>query len=171
MRIELDRLEEEGDNFSRRYEPGELALDDDEVGLVEPAEVSGRIRRDGREVELSGELRAKIKTACDRCLQPVNLSIGAEFKERFVPAVSWRAEQQHELQEEDLNLAVFDGEAIEMDDLVREEILLAVPAHVLCREDCKGLCPVCGIDRNQSGCQCEKKANDSRWQGLENLRF
>ncbi len=150
MRIDLDRLEQEGGNFSRTYEPGELALDDDEVGLVEPAEVSGRVRRDDKEVELSGELRAKIKTACDRCLQAVNLTIGAEL---------------------DLNLAVFDGEAIELDDLVREEILLAVPAHVLCREDCKGLCPVCGIDRNQRGCQCEKKANDSRWQGLENLRF
>ena len=170
MRIELDRLEEEGGTFSRTYEPGELSLDDDEVGLVEPAEVSGGVRRDGREVELSGRLHAKIKTACDRCLQPVNLSIAAEFKERFVPAVSWRAEQQHELQEEDLNLAVFDGEAIELDDLVREEILLAVPAHVLCREDCKGLCPVCGIDRNQGSCQCETKATDSRWQGLENLR-
>jgi len=171
MRIELDRLEQDGGKFSRTYEPGELPLDDDEVGLVEPAEVSGRIRRDGKEVELSGELHAKIKTACDRCLQPVNLSIGAEFKERFVSAVSWRAEQQHELQEEDLNLAVFDGEAIEVDELVREEILLAVPAHVLCREDCKGLCPVCGIDRNQTSCQCETKGTDSRWQGMENLRF
>lgn len=171
MRIELDRLEQDGGKFSRTYEPGELSLDDDEVGLVEPAEVSGRIRRDGKEVELSGELHAKIKTACDRCLQPVNLSIGAEFKERFVPAVSWRAEQQHELQEEDLNLAVFDGEAIEVDELVREEILLAVPAHVLCREDCRGLCPVCGIDRNQTSCQCETKGTDSRWQGMENLRF
>src|SRR5258708_3493036 len=171
MRIELDRLEQEGGKFSRTYGPDELSLDDDEVGLVEPAEVSGRVRRDGKEVELSGELRAKIKTACDRCLQPVNLSIGAEFKERFIPEVSWRAEQQHELQEEDLNLAVFDGEAIELDDLVREEILLAVPAHVLCCEDCKGLCPVCGIDRNQGSCQCEARETDSRWQGLENLRF
>jgi uncharacterized protein len=170
MRIELDRLEQE-DRFSRTYEPGELSLDDDEVGLVDPAEVSGRVKRDGNEVELSGELRARIQTACDRCLQPVSLAIGAEFKERFVPAVRWRAEEQHELQEEDLNLAVFDGEGLELDDLVREEILLAVPAHVLCREDCAGLCPVCGIDRNQGSCQCETKATDSRWQGLENLRF
>jgi uncharacterized protein len=171
MRIELDRLEEHGGKFSRTYEIGELSLDDTEVRLVKPAEVSGRVRRDGKEVELRGELHARIETACDRCLQPVELSIRAEFKERFVPAVSWRAEQQHELQEEDLNLAVFDGEAIEMDDLVREEILLAVPGHILCREDCRGLCPVCGIDRNQGSCQCEPGGTESRWQGLENLRF
>ncbi len=171
MRIELDRLEEDGGKFSRTYEIGELSLDDNEVRLVEPAEVSGRIGRDGKEIELRGQLRAKLKTACDRCLEPVELSICPEFRERFVPAVSWRAEEQHELQEEDLNLAVFDGEAIELDDLVREEILLAVPAHVLCREDCQGLCPVCGIDRNQGSCQCEARETDSRWQGLENLRF
>ena len=53
-------------------------------------------------------------------------------------------EEQHELQAEDLNLAVFDGEAIELDDLVREEILLAVPGHVLCSEECKGCVPICG---------------------------
>lgn len=170
MRIELDGLEELGGTFSRTYEIGELSLDDTEVRLVEPAEVSGRISRDGKEVELRGELQAKIQTACDRCLQPVELSVRAEFKERFVPAVNWRAEPQHELQDEDLNLAVFDGEAIELDDLVREEILLAIPGHVSCREDCRGLCPVCGIDRNRGSCQCETRETDSRWQGLGNLR-
>jgi uncharacterized protein len=75
------------------------------------------------------------------------------------------------LREEDLNLAVFDGEAIELDDLVREEILLAVPAHVLCRHECQGLCPVCGIDRNQGSCQCETTETDSRWQGLKELQM
>jgi uncharacterized protein len=170
MRIELDRLETDGGKFSQTYEIGELSLDD-EVRLVEPAEVRGRFRREAKEVELRGEVQGKIATACDRCLQPVELLIRSEFRERFVPAVSWRAEQQHELQEEDLNLAVFDGEAIELDDLVREEILLAAPGHVFCREDCQGLCPTCGIDRNRSSCQCETRETDSRWEGLENLRF
>ncbi len=171
MRIELDRLEELGGKFSRLYEVGELSLDDTEVRLVEPPEIRGRVRRDGKEVELSGELHAKIETACDRCLKPVEFAIRSEFAERFVPAVSWRAEEQHELREEDLNLAVFDGEAIELDDVVREGILLAMPSHVLCREDCKGLCPVCGIDRNQGSCQCESKEIDSRWEGLKELRM
>ena len=75
------------------------------------------------------------------------------------------------MREEDLNLAVFDGAAIELDDLVREEILLALPGHVLCREDCKGLCPVCGIDRNLSGCRCESKETDARWQKLKDFQM
>jgi uncharacterized protein len=170
MRIELERLEQDSGRFSQTYESGELSLDDAELKLIEPAEIRGQIRRKGSEVELRGEIKGKVAANCDRCLQPVELPINSEFKERFVPAVSWKAEPQHELQEDDLNLAVFDGEAIELDDLVREEIMLALPGHVLCREDCKGLCPVCGIDRNRSTCECETARIDSRWEGLKDLQ-
>jgi uncharacterized protein len=171
MRIELDRLETEDGKFSRVYAVGDLVLGDEEVRLIEPAEISGHARRTGRAVELRGKLQAKLETVCGRCLQPVEVPISTDFTERFVRAVSWAADEQHELQEDDLNLAVFDGEGIELDDLLREEILLAVPANVLCREDCQGLCPICGIDRNLGSCPCEAKEIDSRWQGLENLRF
>ena len=170
MRLELEKLEEESGKFARVYETNELPLDSD-VWLVEPAEVRGRIRRDGKEVELRGKLDTKLEVMCGRCLQPVQLPIAAEFKERFVRAVSWAAEEQHELQAEDLNVAVFDGEGIELDDLVREELLLALPANVLCREDCRGLCPTCGIDRNLRDCQCESEEGDSRWQALKELQM
>jgi uncharacterized protein len=170
MRLELEKLEEEGGKFARVYETNELPLDS-EITLVEPAEVRGRIRRDGKEVELRGKLDTKLEVVCGRCLQPVQLPIATEFKERFVRAVSWAAEEQHELQAEDLNVAVFDGEGIELDDLVREELLLALPANVLCREDCRGLCPTCGIDRNLSDCQCESGEGDSRWQALKELQM
>jgi uncharacterized protein len=169
MRIELDKLEEDGGKFARVYDVSELPLDDAEVRLVEPGEVSGRVRRDGNEVVLRGKLHAKLEAVCGRCLKPVELPISTEFTERFVPAVSWAAEDQHELRQEDLNLAVFDGEAIELDELVREELLLAVPVNVLCGQECKGLCPVCGIDRNLSNCQCESNEIDSRWEKLKHL--
>lgn len=171
MQIALDKLKESGGTFAHVYDARELQLDDAEVRLVEAGEVSGRVRRDGNEVVLQGKLHAKLEVVCGRCLQPVELPVTAEFNERFVRAVSWAAEDQHELQEEDLNLAVFDGEAIELDDLVREELLLAVPVNVLCSEDCRGLCPNCGIDRNLKSCQCEDNEIDSRWQELKHLRF
>jgi uncharacterized protein len=169
MRIELDKLEEHGGKFAHLYDVSELQLDDAEVRLVEPGEVSGRVRRDGNEVVLRGKLDAKLEVVCGRCLKPVELPISTEFTERFVRAVSWAAEDQHELREEDLNVAVFDGEAIDLDDLVREELLLAVPVNVLCGEGCQGLCPVCGIDRNLSNCLCESNEIDSRWEKLKHL--
>ncbi len=169
MRIELDKLEEHGGKFTRLYEANELSLDDPEVRLVEPAQVSARVRLEGKDAELQGKLLAKLEVVCGRCLQPVELPVSAEFHERFVRAVSWASEEQHEVQAEDLNISVFDGEAIELDDVVREELLLAVPVNVLCREDCRGLCPICGIDRNMSSCQCEISEIDSRWQKLKEL--
>ena len=171
MRIELDKLEEQGGKFAQVYEANELPLDEPDIRLLEPAEVCGRIHRDGKEVELRGRLHTKLEVVCDRCLKPVELPLVTEFKERFVRAVNWAAEEQHELQAEDLDLAVFDGEGIELDDLVREELLLAVPVNVLCREDCRGLCPVCGIDRNLSDCQCQTSEIDARWEKLKELQM
>jgi uncharacterized protein len=171
MRIELDKLEERGGKFTRLYEANDLPLDDPEVRLIGPAEVSGRLQREGNEVALRGRLKSKLEVVCGRCLRPVELPIAADFSERFVRAVSWAAEEQHELQAEDLNISVFDGEGIELDDLVREELLLAVPVNVLCREDCQGLCPICGTDRNLNPCQCEVDEIDSRWQKLKELQM
>jgi len=169
MRIELEKLEESG-KFSRTYEIDQLAFDEYELRLIEPVSVEGRIRRKAEEVELRGKLHTKVAVACGRCLKSVELPIDVEFAERFTPAVSWKDEEQHELSEKDLNLAAFDGEAIELDDLVREEIILALPGHVLCDGACRGLCPTCGADLNAASCDCTSKQIDSRWEKLKDLR-
>ena len=171
MRIEFEKLEENAGKFSRVYAPEQLVFEESELLITEPVMVRVQARRRNGEVELRGELHTKASTPCGRCLKPVELPIDLRFAERFVPAVSWRNEQQYELEQEDLNVAVFDGEGIELDDLIKEEILLAVPGHVLCREDCRGLCPVCGRDRNLESCECESKQIDSRWGKLKDLRF
>lgn len=171
MRIEIDKLQELDGKLSEVYETDELPLGETDVRLSAPAKVQGRIRREGNEVQLRGRLDAEIEVACGRCLNAVSLPIHSLFAERFVPAVKWRDEEQHELEPEDLNLAVFNGESIDLDEIVREQILLAVPAHVLCREDCQGLCPVCGANGNLQTCQCEEKETDSRWQKLKELQM
>jgi uncharacterized protein len=171
MRIDVEKLDEAGGKFSRTYQPDDLRFDEHDLTLIEPVIVDGRIRRKGVEVELHGNLRAKVAVACGRCLKSVELPIEVVFTERFTPAVSWKHEEQHELSEEDLDLSAFDGEGIELDDLVREEIMLAMPGHVLCSEECKGLCPDCGIDFNTGSCDCATRRIDSRWDKLKELRF
>lgn len=170
MRLELENLEKGGE-FAHVYQPEALALEESELRLITPAEVRGRVRRKGEDVELTGTVRAAVELLCARCLKPVAVPIDAEFAERFVTAVSWRSEEQHELASEDLNLSVFDGRSIDLDQLVREEIVLAAPEQVLCREDCKGLCPTCGIDLNASACECDTRQIDSRWEKLKDIRF
>ena len=170
MRLELENLAKDG-SFAHVYAPDELVLGEQDLRLVEPARIEGRARRKAEEVQITGTLTTTVETPCARCLKSVLLPIRVEFSERFVTAVSWQAEVQHELASEDLNLSVFDGETIELDELVREEIELATPVQVFCREDCPGLCPVCGGDRNLKACECGTQEIDSRWEQLKDLRF
>ncbi|HEX8922577.1 MAG TPA: DUF177 domain-containing protein [Pyrinomonadaceae bacterium] len=167
MRIELDRLEETGDSFAHVYEPEEIVLDEEHVRLIEPPTVEGRVRKSGREVRVTGQLSARAEVDCDRCLKTVALPVEAAFDVAYVPVEDYRASEAAELQEEDLSLSVFDGETIDVDELVREQLLLALPARALCGEQCKGLCPTCGADRNTNPCDCQASEIDPRWAGLK----
>jgi len=170
MRIELENPKEPEQRFSQSLEAGELAFEESELRLIEPVRIAGQIRRKSGELEISGELHTNAALPCARCLKEVELPIDVQFAERFVAGVSWRNEEQHELSREDLDLGLA-GEAIELNDLVKEEILLAVPGHVLCSESCKGICPACGVDKNSSDCNCENRQVDARWEKLKDLRF
>jgi uncharacterized protein len=170
MRLELENLAKDR-RFAHTYQSHDLSLEDADLRLIAPAEVLGELRRKGDEVELIGSLTTTLETVCARCLKPVAIPFSADFDERFVTAVSWRGEEQHELVSDDLNLSILDGTAIDLDQLVCEQLLLAKPAQTLCREDCQGLCPVCGADRNASACKCETQQVDSRWEKLKDLRF
>jgi uncharacterized protein len=171
MRIELDKLEDKGGSFAHIYQPEELALDEEGVRLTVAPEVSGRVKREGQQVRLRGKIAAQAEVDCDRCLTSISVPVSTEFDVKYVPATDYEAEDTAELQAEDLNVAVFDGHTIDLDDLTREQVLLALPMHALCREECKGLCPICSINKNNDACQCEPTEVDTRWEALKNLRF
>ena len=105
----------------------------------------------------------------DRCLKPVEIPVDSRFKLEYVTAEDYEAQKAAELTEEDLDLSIFDGEVIDIDELVTEELLLAIPDHVLCNESCKGICSGCGVDRNLVDCGCRPTEVDPRWAGLEKL--
>ena len=169
MRIEIASLEGGKGAFAHAYAPGELDLNDERVKLVEAPAISGGIRQKGGRVHVGGRVTARVEVECDRCLKLVGLPIDSHFKLEYVTAEDYRAQQAVELTEEDLDLSVFDGEAIDIDELVTEEILLAVPDHVLCSESCKGMCAVCGVDKNSAECGCETREVDPRWAELKGL--
>jgi DUF177 domain-containing protein len=169
MRIELVSLEGAKGEFTHAYAPGELFLEDGRLRLLEPPTVSGQIRPEGRRAHVTGRVAARVQVDCDRCLKPVELPVDSKFKLEYVSAEDYQAQQAIELTEDDLDLSVFDGEVIDIDELVTEELLLAVPDHVLCQDNCKGLCPNCGADRNLAECDCKTAEVDPRWAGLKEL--
>jgi uncharacterized protein len=169
MRIEVDQLESSGKAFAHTYEPEELILDEERARLLEPPHIRGSASRKGNEVRLRGQLTARAEVDCDRCLRSIAVPIETEFDVTYIPASEYAEKETAELQAEDLLLSVYEDDAVDVDEIVREQILLALPARALCAEDCKGFCPVCGTNRNTNACQCEEKETDPRWTALKDL--
>ena len=170
MRVELENLEGGKGEFAHVYQPDELNPIDERVQLTEPAAVNGRVRVAGNEVFVNGHIDTRAKVECDRCLQPVELPVNTDFALDYIRGADYESNAAAELTEADMSVSVFDGDAIDIDEIVKEQILLTVPTRTLCREDCKGICPECGIDRNTGECSCVTDNTDPRWAALKNLK-
>lgn len=173
MQIELASLEGGKGTFAHTYLPSELDLQDEWVRLLVPPVVSGQIRSEASRVKVNGIVAAKLQLECDRCLKPIEFPVDSRFELKYVTRADYQAQKAAEptleLSEEDLDLTVFEGEVIDLDELVREELLLSVPTHLICQESCKGVCPACGADRNITECRCGEEVFDPRWAGLKKL--
>jgi uncharacterized protein len=169
MRFELANLEGGKGAFSHTYAAGDLVLDDDRLVLVEPPTVSGEIRQRNGRVKVTGRVKTRVQVECDRCLQLIELPINSQFMLEYVTAEAYQAQQAVELTQDDLDLSIFDGEAIDIDELVKEELLLALPDHLLCSENCNGICAKCGAIKNLAECGCDTHEIDPRWAGLKDL--
>ena len=169
MRIELVNLERGRADFAHLYQPDELGPFDERVSLVGPAAVNGTVRMTGPEVFVNGHVKTRAAVECDRCLKQVELPVDADFELEYVTGPTYESSETAELTEDELSVSVFDGEAIDVDEIVKEQVMLAVPTRALCQPDCKGICPECGIDKNTGDCACETKEIDPRWAALKNL--
>ncbi|HET6853351.1 MAG TPA: DUF177 domain-containing protein [Pyrinomonadaceae bacterium] len=170
MRIELENLEGGKGGFAHVYQPDDLNPLDERIRLVEPVAVKGNVKLARALVQVNGHIYTRAQVECDRCLQPVELPVDADFALEYITGSDYESSEAAELTDEEMSVSVFDGEAIDVDEIVKEQILLAVPTRMLCREDCKGICPECGIDRNSGECACVTDDVDPRWAALKNLK-
>ena len=170
MRIELENLEGSKGEFARVYQPDDLNPVDERVGLIAQAAVNGKVRLSRNEVFVNGHIDTRAQVECDRCLKPVELPVNADFTLEYISGSEYESSQAAELTEAELSVSVFEGQALDVDEIVKEQILLAVPTRMLCREDCKGICPECGMDRNTGECNCVTNDIDPRWAALKNLK-
>lgn len=138
---------------------------EDEPRFAEPAVVEFAAALTGdRGVHVRGTIRAPLLLTCRRCLKDVREDVTVELDLLYDPGVEKEGEKEQVYRME--------AEAAELDlgPALREQLLLAVPAFPLCREDCRGLCPVCGIDRNEESCDCTLREPDARWDALRELK-
>ena len=143
-------------DFPRPFQDASWALDD--VGLT--------LEKDGDTVFIRGHLGARVPLTCGRCLEPYVVSVRPVVDARFVPSPGTRGEER-ELGAADLETDVYQHGALDLTALLETETSLALPMKPLCRDGCRGLCPVCGGNRNTTACACETRAPDPRWATLK----
>jgi uncharacterized protein len=162
--------EEEGLTIGHVYPEGEPKLRSDDMRIVARPDLKARVTRAGREVRLAGSVRANVEVDCGRCLSPVSFTVNESFDLFYIPPInSIGSDQELVLAEEDLIVGFYQGDVIDLDDLVREQIELAVPMTRLCSDGCRGLCQKCGANLNEGACGCAFDNIDPRWGALSDL--
>ena len=111
-----------------------------------------------------------IELRCSRCLEPLERHLEIAFDDVFVDASEEPTVTETEVAETELDESLVIGGSVDMSEVVREQILLAMPEQVYCKDDCKGLCPKCGGNRNLTDCSCADDETDPRWAALKDLK-
>lgn len=156
------------------------ALGGDHGAVVDGGEVDVEATADGTTVFVQGAVRGTIAIACSRCVTPVAVTLDERIRVTYVPvaelAPTTRAdaaaddEDGAEVGSDELDVLPYDGDHLDLTPLVREQFVLAVPYAPLCKDDCLGLCPQCGIDRNHGTCTCVRPA-DPRFVALAGMKL
>jgi len=146
------------------------------------------------EIRVTGRVRVRLQSECDRCLEAAEFPVDSSFELYYRPVADGylgvnannAARRGHRpekgsaaravrLEEKSLDageaeMGFYEGDGLELNDVLREFVLLALPMQRLCDENCKGICPACGQNRNQNECRCQIEAGDDRWAALKEIR-
>jgi uncharacterized protein len=162
------RLREGSDPLERTIVPGDLAAEED-YRVVAPVVLEATVAKDKAKVRIVGHASTTLELACSRCLDAYEVPVDARFDLLYLPVVEPSAEEEIEVREEDINTAFYKDGVIDLAELLHEQLYLMLPMKPLCRDDCQGLCPVCGANRNVTACSCEARWEDPRLAGLKAL--
>lgn len=168
--LDLHQLRGPRDHFDATYPEESFGGTDEDFRVASPVELSMDIeKRDRREVHVGGTVRATLEVPCSRCLEPIVWPVDARFDLRYLPASSHAGGPEEEVSEEDLGVASYEGDQLDLEQLIREQFYLALPMKALCGPECQGLCPECGTNLNVSRCACEHRWVDPRLAALGQL--
>ena len=170
MKVRLREIGDEPYTWSEEEQVSPSALDRPELLEIGPVAWSGQITRLDQGYLLRARISYDQTLACQRCLAAVTEPVAEEVELLVLRHEAGAEEEERELAEKDLGVLVVEGEELDLDPILHEQLQLNVPMRPLCREECAGLCPTCGADLNQGPCRCGPRAVDPRWEGLAVLR-
>jgi uncharacterized protein len=178
MLITLLDLEREPFSFDIAIPPAAIDYGS-EATQIGPLAVRGQaelLREHRGPKEIVADIRARahwsgtFEAPCARCLEPVRHTLGGDFDLLFRPLGADAGPADRSLGAPETEISYYQEEGLVLEDVLREQVLLSLPARSLCRQDCKGLCPRCGRNLNAESCTCEENPADARWSALSDLR-
>src|SRR5579875_923101 len=121
------------------------------------------------DIRLRAHFEGRFELLCARCLEPVQTSLAGDFDLIYRPANVETEAGEHAITEDETEIGYYEKSGLLLEDAVREQVLLGLPGRALCQQECKGLCPKCGANRNLADCGCVEEQADPRWSALAGL--
>lgn len=190
MLVKIEEIRDEGLQVDKEMNLELLgaALEGSGFRATEPLRVSASLRKVSGGVLLQGRFTSRVVSDCKRCLTEAKLELPVTFTLNLVPESLARGEDvldEEELEEKDrgpgesggsfgleeADEEVFDGKLIDLEPIVREQVLLSLPMSAVCREECLGLCMRCGQNLNERQCGCDTKFVDPRLAALKDIKL
>ncbi len=169
MNIQLEKIKQP-EIFSVDFAGQELELQGKPM-TVDPIHLDLSIEPSGSGYQISGIFPFHYSSLCDRCLEPTQFSGQGEIRQKWLSTSNSPGESDYSLSENEMDEFFTDEMIVKPAHLVSQAILLESPSKLLCSTDCKGLCPQCGINKNQESCNCELHPSDPRWSALKSFTF
>ena len=178
MLIEIRDLEAHALDFEEQIAPGAIDFGA-EIRQIGNLAVDGRAQlvreQHGKhqlinDIRVAGGLKARLEFSCARCLEPISQDISHRFDLLYRPQGSDAGKEELSVTAAEAEVSYYQGDGLLLEDVLREQVVLAVPLKAVCREDCKGLCPHCGQNLNQGQCNCAEPVEDPRWEALKDIR-
>lgn len=178
MFIEIHDLEQHPIDFEEEIRPGVLDLGED-LRQVELLHTAGRAQlveeQHGKhqivkDIRLNGKLATRVESACARCLEPVVQDVAHKFDLLYRPLGADAGRSELSVTAAEAEVSYYQGEGLRLEEVLQEQVLLALPLKAICRDDCQGLCPHCGQNLNLQQCGCAEPVEDPRWSALKDIR-
>jgi uncharacterized protein len=157
----------------------DVAISDGEIDYVEGLRQTGALEASGTaellantlgEIRVKGRLAVTMEAECDRCLEKARFPIASDFDVFYRPSDTGPEGEEVAISAAETEVGFYEGGGVDLKEILREYILLAMPMQRVCRESCLGICPVCGQNRNVRACECTAVAVDDRWSALKNFK-
>jgi uncharacterized protein len=174
MFIDVNLLERRKLDFDETSPAGSLRFPEEwkQIGDVRAVGSAELLDRAGsRTIRVRGTIQGRLESSCSRCLEPMAEAFDNNFDLYYYPMSLIARNESVPIDRDDTDIGFYEGHGLELDDVVREQVMLWLPMRGLCREECKGMCPSCGVNRNHESCDCAQIVVDPRWDALKKLHI